>query len=333
VESEPAASVYHHPRWLRTIEASYRLSPFHLLARTGGRVSGFLPLYAMRTIRGERVGVSSPFSNYGGPLAADADTAQRLLEAAAETAARERWSYLELKHRHAGEAAGDWPRVDHFCSPVLDLRSLDVEEIWAKKLRGKTRNQVRKAQKSGLELREGLDREFDDFLLVYAESMRDLGTPGHGKAWFANLREQLGSRLLNLVAYQAGRPIGGALLLREPRGAILQYCLCLRDSLASCPNNLLYWGAIERGVEAGWEYLDFGRSRIGEGTYAFKLQWGAEPVATPYVYHLPAGSRRTTLPDLHPANPAFDWFIRAWQALPVRLTQALGPRIRPHLTT
>lgn len=333
VESEPAASIYHHPRWLRTIEASYRLSPFHLLARTGGRLCGFLPLYAMRTIRGERVGVSSPFSNYGGPLAEDEITQRRLLEAAAETAARERWSYLELKHRHSAAQAGDWSQVDHFCSPVLDLRSLDEEEIWTKKIRGKTRNQVRKAQKSGLELREGLDREFDDFLSIYGESMRDLGTPGHGRAWFSNLREQMGSRLTNLVVYQGERPIGAAILIHEPQGAILQYCLCLRAYLAACPNNLLYWGAIQQGVKTGWQYIDFGRSRVGEGTYKFKLQWGAQPVPTPYTYHLPAGSRRTALPDLHPANPAFELFIRAWQALPVRLTEALGPWIRPHLTT
>ncbi len=333
VASEPAASIYHHPRWLRTIEASYRLSPFHLLARNGGRACGFLPLYGMRTIRGERVGVSSPFSNYGGPLAQDTVTEQRLLEAAAATAVRERWSYLELKHRHAAKDADGWSRVDHFCSPVLDLRSMDEEEIWTKKVRGKTRNQVRKAQKSGLVLREGLDREFDDFLSIYAECMRDLGTPGHGRSWFSNLRDQLGSRLTNLVVYQDERPIGGALLLHEAKGAILQVCLCLRAYLASCPNNLLYWGAIERGVKAGWEYIDFGRSRVDEGTYKFKLQWGAEPRPTPYTYHLPAGSRRTSLPDLHPANPAFGVFIRTWQALPVRFTQALGPWVRPHLTT
>lgn len=332
-ESHPDASIYHHPAWLRCVEGSYRLSAFHHLARRDGRIAGFLPLYAMRTLKGERAGVSSPFSNYGGPLAEDDAVTEALLQAAAETAARERWSYLEFKHRHAGDAVRDWRHVDHFCSPVVELGSLAVEEVWEKKVRGKARNQVRKAQQSGLELREGLEREYHDFLSIYTESMRDLGTPGHGKAWFSNLKKHLASRLVNLVVYHEGRPIGGAIVLREREGAILQYCLCLRSFRRMCPNNMLYWGAIERGVQDGWQYFDFGRSRMGEGTHKFKLQWGAEDLTTPYSYHIPANSRRTELPDMHPANPAFHMFIRVWQSLPVPLARVIGPRIRPHLTT
>jgi FemAB-related protein (PEP-CTERM system-associated) len=333
VESHPTASIYHHPDWLATIEQTYGLAAFHVLAWKDGSIRGFLPLYGMRTIRGERVGVSSPFSNYGGPLASDAGVADRLLETAAEIAAQERWSYLEVKERQASSHPGGWQQVDHFCSPVLDLESLSAEEVWKQRLRAKTRNQVRKAEKSGLELREGLGQEFDDFLSIYYECMRDLGTPGHGTAWFQNLQRNMGSRLLNLVVYREGQPIGGALLLREGQGGILQYCLCLRSFLRLCPNNMLYWGAIEHGVESGWRYLDFGRSRFGEGTHRFKLQWGAEDAPTPYAYHIPANSRRSSLPDLHPANPAFDLFIRTWRVLPVPVVRVLGPRVRPHIPT
>ncbi|MCK4413421.1 MAG: GNAT family N-acetyltransferase [Candidatus Eisenbacteria sp.] len=333
VHSHPQASIYHEPAWLRHIAGSYGVRPLHLLARRRKELVGFLPLFVMRTILGERVAVSSPFSNYGGLLATSPEAAAQLRDAAAAQASRRHCRYVEIKERRPNDWPDAWVQAVDFCSPVIDLRCGDASQLWKHGLRPKTRNQVRKSIRSGLTMREAPEEQRGDFLKVHDRAMRDLGTPAHGRRWFRSLFTLLAARARVYVVYHEGDPVAAALLLRESRGAVLQNCLALLSSLEMCPNNLIYWRLIEQGIEQGWEYLDLGRSRIGSGTYRYKMQWGAEAVISPYMYHFPRQRARPNLPSLHPDNPAFGALIRIWQRLPVGMARWIGPAIRRHITT
>jgi len=70
--------------------------------------------------------------------------------------------------------------------------------------------------------------------------------------------------------------------------------------------------------------FDFGRSTPGEGTYKFKEQWGAEPVALHWEYWLATGDAP---PDQSPKNPKFRLAIESWKRLPLWLANAVGPSI------
>jgi hypothetical protein len=85
----------------------------------------------------------------------------------------------------------------------------------------------------------------------------------------------------------------------------------LRAANPDSPNMLLYWKLLEYAVEAGYRRFDFGRSTPGEGTFAFKRQWGAEPVPLHWYYWLRDGG---PLPELNPKNPKYQLAIRAWAA-------------------
>ena len=65
----------------------------------------------------------------------------------------------------------------------------------------------------------------------------------------------------------------------------------LRQYNRLCPNNLLYWFAIKKACERGYEIFDMGRSTIDSGTYNFKKQWGAYPVSLNYQYFLNKGNK------------------------------------------
>ena len=82
---------------------------------------------------------------------------------------------------------------------------------------------------------------------------------------------------------------------------------------------------IEHAIAAGLTTFDFGRSTPGEGTYQFKEQWGARPVAA--LLGIRPGRADAALPDLTPKNPRFQAAIAAWKRLPVPVTRWLGPRI------
>ena len=76
--------------------------------------------------------------------------------------------------------------------------------------------------------------------------------------------------------------------------------------------------------ERGYRVFDFGRSKIGTGSFAFKRNWGFEPRPLVYQYRLAAGHK---LPDLSPLNPKFGVLIALWKRLPLAVATCLGPLI------
>jgi lipid II:glycine glycyltransferase (peptidoglycan interpeptide bridge formation enzyme) len=70
---------------------------------------------------------------------------------------------------------------------VLDLLT-DEEGQW-QVFNAKLRNQIRKAQKSGLKFVVGHLNLLDGFYDVFARNMRDLGTPIYAKHFFHNILE------------------------------------------------------------------------------------------------------------------------------------------------
>jgi hypothetical protein len=86
--------------------------------------------------------------------------------------------------------------------------------------------------------------------------------------------------------------------------------------------NLLYLAVMERAVECGLRWFDFGRSRRDNaGPYAFKQNQGFEPRILGYQRYVPPGCRA---PDLTPGNPRFGLARRVWPRLPLVLTSRVG---------
>jgi serine/alanine adding enzyme len=121
-----------------------------------------------------------------------------------------------------------------------------------------------------------------------------------------------------------GRPVAAGLTYRTAATVEVPWASSIRDYNHLCPNHLLYWSAIETAPARGCEVLDFGRSTPGEGTFKFKEQWGAQPVALHWEYQLIEG---TTLPNVGPTNAKYRLAIEMWKRLPLPLATRLGPRI------
>jgi hypothetical protein len=86
----------------------------------------------------------------------------------------------------------------------------------------------------------------------------------------------------------------------------------------------MYWEIIRRGRERGAGFFDFGRSKIGTGSYDFKYEWGFEPTPLTYEYFL-QGSQN--IPEINPLNPKYQLAIKVWQHLPLSVTKLIGPAI------
>ena len=89
-------------------------------------------------------------------------------------------------------------------------------------------------------------------------------------------------------------------------------------------NDFKYWELIRRSCERGLRIFDYGRSKQGTGSYAFKKNWGFEPKPLFYEYRL---YRRDSIPQNNPANAKYRLFIEAWRRLPIGVANRLGPFI------
>jgi hypothetical protein len=210
----------------------------------------------------------------------------------------------------------DWDAEAAPGEPVtlrLDLAGGDRDLVWQHRLDGKCRNQVRKAQRSGLELRCGSDDDLiGDFHALFARTLHRHGAPLLPRALFALLAQRLGARFY--VAYRAARAVAALVALVDRDLVWVPWAASDPAALSTCPNHLTYWSVIEHAVGDGKQIFDFGRSPFGGATHRFKRQWGAREVT---ILQLSS----------QPAN-VYDRYASAqrwWRRLPGPVVDRLGP--------
>lgn len=321
VNAHPKAVCYHLYAWRGVFARAFGHAAFYLAARRNGVVAGVLPLVEMRSPIFGRFLVSLPFVNYGGVLADDAAAEQFLFDHASDLARSRGLDHIELRHftPHFPGA----PARQHKVTMLLPLAP-DVDAMWTV-LDRKVRNQIRKAEKSGLTGEVGGAKLIEAFYPVFATNMRDLGTPVYARRLFEEVFAAFPDRTrMFVVRAQDGRCVAAGVGLRFRDTVEMPWASSLREFKAASPNNLLYWEALKYAIGGGATTFDFGRSTPNEGTYNFKAQWGAEPVPLCWEYRLLKGQ---ALPDSSPKNAKFSLAISVWQRLPLWLTNAIGPSI------
>ncbi len=325
VREHPQASAYHDPAWLGVIARSFGHDTQCLAAETADGLVGVLPLVFFNSRLFGRFAVSLPFVNYGGVVADDDRAARALLEAAIVETKKRGGTHLELRH-HGRQLFSHLAVKRHKVAMTLRLEA-SSEAQWAA-LDKKLRNQVRKAEKSGLRAEHGGLELLDDFYRVFARNMRDLGTPVYSRRFFREVLTAFPDHARVFCVRLGSEVVAASLTYGRGRTIEVPWASAIREFNPLCANVYLYWQMLSFAVENRFGTVDFGRSTPGEGTFLFKKQWGAAPEELVWEYWTAAGR---PLPDLNPANPKFDMAIRAWQRLPVSIATALGPLVVRHI--
>jgi FemAB-related protein (PEP-CTERM system-associated) len=317
VDARGDAAGYHSWRWRRVFADAFGHEPVYLAAREGSVITGVLPMVQIKSLIFGRTLTSLPFLNYGGVMADAPDVGRALIEAAHEEARARRCSHVEM--RHVDAQFSHLPCKRHKVSMRLPL----APSMWDR-LDRKVRNQIRKAEKSGLVVERGGESLVGDFYTVFARNMRDLGTPVYSRRLFEEVLRAFPDRAQLHVVRLNGLPVAAGLTYRTPAMVQLPWASSIRSYNALCPNVLLYWDAIQFAQESGAGVFDMGRSTPNEGTFKFKAQWGAEPVPLNWEYQLLTPGE---LPNVSPANPKYQFAIALWQKLPLSVTTRVGPMI------
>ncbi len=318
---EQSGSVFHRPAWLKAVEAGTGHRGCGLVAEQLGVVTGWLPLTEVRSPLFGSTLVSSGFGVGGGVLADCKTVAGELARSAEEHAERYGFASIELR---GGPVPANWQSwEDKHCGFERALAADDDAELLA--IPRKARAEVRKGLKNGLMVRIGRNAEdLSAHYVVYAESVRNLGTPVFPKRLFAEMLSAFPDSSDILTVFKDDAPIASVLSFYH-NGAVLPFwgggSFAARAARA---NELMYYELMLHARRQGMERFDFGRSKTESGPYKFKKNWGFEPKPLTYSeWTAPGESAR----DIDPTSEAYSRKIALWQKLPLVLANTIGPFI------
>lgn len=314
-----SATFFHLSSWKRVIERAFGHKTHYLIAERAGVITGVLPLTHIRSALFGSALISNAFAVQGGPAAADDESREALDSAAARLMDELRVPTLEMRgfaaERSTWETKSDLYAI--FRRPLQPSVEANLKAVPRKQ-----RAMIRKGIQNGL--RSEIDSDVDRLYRIYAESVRNLGTPVFGKSYFRILLEEFAGACNIVTVMTDDQPVASVLNFYFRDEVLPYYGGGKAAARALAANDFMYWEVMRRACERGCRLFDFGRSKIGTGAYAFKRNWGFE--STPLIYQFRVAADATA-PDLNPLNPKFRLMVAAWKRLPLPIATRLGPLI------
>lgn len=314
-----AGSTFCHMHgWSDVLAETLAAEPHFMEARDeGGVLCGVLPLYRVRSVLLGDYLVSVPFLNYGGPLG-DAASRTALANAAVETARELGVDSLELRSREREKSR--LAPVDRKILVELELPHHE-DALWSA-FPSKLRSQIRRPTKEGLTTDAGAG-QVRDFYRVFAENMRDLGTPVLPLDFFLALPRTFGDAVSFVTVRSGDEVVAAGCGFFHGDEFEITWASTLRRFNRFSPNMLLYWELMRRAIERGSRRFNFGRCSPGGGTHRFKRQWGGDDVPLGWSGWAPGDAPAMPSPD----RPLFSLATRVWSRMPLWATNRLGPRL------
>ncbi len=311
------SGLFHRWNW-NDVFAVYRLPVYRLAAYRGDRIVGVLPVVEQRSRLFKHQLVSLPWFDAAGVLADDEPESRALVEAVVQLSEAKSAELVQLRQIEEHGLSPHY-RVDKLLMR-LGLPA-DSEELW-NGLKAKVRNQVRKGEKSGLDVVCGGEELLAPFYDVYSHNMRDLASPAHSRAFFEALCSAFPSEVQIWNVRLGQETIGAGLTMANGSCLEIPWASSLRKYNHLCVNHAMYWKILEHACQSGFSWFHFGRSSVGSGTYKFKQQWGAEGLPL-YWYFL--GDAGTVAEEIDDPAERFGLAREIWSHLPVSVSRRLGP--------
>jgi FemAB-related protein (PEP-CTERM system-associated) len=321
VRADRTATLFHRPQWSRAVARGTGQRAHYLIAEQGGDVRGVLPLTEIRSRLFGNALVSAGFATGGGILAENGEIAEALAEASWALAESLGCPSVELR---GGPRPHGWQASQGVYANFARNLPADEEALLAS-IPKRQRREVCRALNLGLETSAGSDRRHRDaHFRVYAESVRNLGTPVFPQSLFEAALDEYQEAADIVVVWKDGRPLA-ALLNFYPGGTCQPFWGGgTRAARHWRANDLIYYEVMRRAILRGCTRADFGRSKVGTGPHARKKIWGFEESPLVYAHRTADGGKPR---EVNPLNPKYRLQVAAWQRLPLWLANRVGPVI------
>ncbi|MCJ8157328.1 FemAB family XrtA/PEP-CTERM system-associated protein [Sphingomonas sp. LaA6.9] len=323
VGAHAGGTPFHLTGWSRAVQRGCGQHARYLIAEdAAGGLKGVLPLTELRSALFGNALVSVGFGVGGGIVAENGAVTEALARGAWELAQKLGCASVELR---GGSLPGDeWPRSDGvYAGFARALAADDEAELLA--IPRKQRAEVRRAQGFDLIVEIGTTRrDRDAHYRVYAESVRNLGTPVFPRALFDAVLDDFGPAADILTVRHRGRAIASVLSLYVDGTVMPYWGGGTAEARRWRANDLMYYALMRHARARGCTRFDFGRSKVGTGAFAFKKNWGFVPEPLNYATRTADGA---TPRSVNPLDPRYRLKIALWQRLPLALANRIGPYI------
>lgn len=321
VRDHPHGSLFHRPHWIEGVERGCRQRGFYLVAERGGELVGGMPLTEIRSRLFGNALVSVGFATGGGILADDREVGDRLAAAGWDLAGQLGCPSLELR---GGTLPAGWSEQTGLYANFE--RSLPTEESGLlATIPKRQRAEVRRALEDGLTVSVGRDtRHRAAHRRVYAESVRNLGTPVFPHTLFESMLDRFGKESDIVIAWKGERPMATMLIFSFKQSIMPYWGGGTAEARRWHANDLVWYETLRLGIVRGCLSADFGRSKIGTGPWQRKRIWGFEE--RPLVYGVRNENGKATR-HVNPLDPRYRFQVALWQRVPLWLANRVGPLI------
>ncbi len=281
VKQHPQATIFHHPGWLKTLEAAYHYHPYCVAVVQGTEPVGLLTLMDVRSMITGNRGVCLPFTDRCGSLVREPSITEVLLQEIQNLADRQGWGYVEIREEVQQESFAD---TSHFLSHQLQLGP-DASVVFRRFKRTHVQH-IRKAVVEHIRVERRTDRAaLNEFMRMNAITRRKHGIPPQPASFFLNLFESLISsgRGFISLAFLGSKAIAASVLLHFNQTITYKYAASDSESVAHSPNHIIVWDLVQWGCQNGYTILDFGRTDpLSTGLLQYKRGWSPNEVELRY---------------------------------------------------
>lgn len=332
VAGSPVGTFFHTLKWKGLLESSFPVVPMYTVIRDSKEgLIGVCPFVLWKELRIIKVLDSLPYSDYAGPLVKEgyAEPAMEALVTYLKRLAR-RQGITYAKIRFSNEylsrcLSSDRTRVDtSMGTMVLDLQEKPADFIWNKNLNSKRRDQIRKLEQDGYQIRECVNiDDINIFYNLHCKSMDYIGASHFPYNLFYLAFNSFYPQNFNVLLMEKEKHCFAGLqfFIYEPRKIIYQTVLGIDRSVRyrGTPYHYLSWSLIKWAEKYGYRYVDFGATPFDPDDvhYQNKNYFGGDFNQDYFVY----------LPLNHKLFFMRESMKNIWRCLQARLPRSLAHRL------
>lgn len=200
------------------------------------------------------------------------------------------------------------------------------EDLW-KRFAKHTRNDIRKAEKSGLSLKRiESENELKKFYKLYLKEIKRFGTPQHSYKFFNNCFKIMQKDFLGFNCYKNSILIGSIIVFISNDYAYVSFNVSNPKYRNFRPNDTLYWETIKECMKKQIKYLDLGQIDLNvadegraKNLLKFKRKWLGK-VHKKYLIGL-------NIENSQSKKDSLKKFRTIWSKLPIFVVRFVGPRV------
>ncbi len=290
VDRSAHREIYQRSAWLRLLVRSFGLTLARPALEVEGKLVAGLPLVMRR--RGPFLLAGSPLHDVAtpqiGPVLQEERYLAQLLDAVDEWQTGHRVAFTEIFFptaiadevlRSRGYSITP-SRTLHLC-----LGGADVDSVW-RGFEGRCRTAIRKAERSGVQIRRESDRSFVTDYLRMAQDVyaRQGAVPLIPRSFYEDLWTTYAASgaVQVLSALHDGRVVASAVFLSGEGYLYYQDGVSCGAGNALGANNLIQWTVIRWALEAGIQIYDMAGSGL-PGVARFKRSFGGTLIERPWA--------------------------------------------------